>query len=144
MPAVGNIWQELNALNGASWSLMWEYIANIIYALVIRRFSKLLLGIFIAFSALLTIDIALNIDTFGLLEPRSYARYTVIGGFGLSPDQLYIGVARLFYPFFAGLLLSRVNKLIRLRGGFWWCSLMVAAILVAPHIGSTLPQDGYL
>lgn len=129
-------WAEVNSLNGASWSLMWEYVANILYALVIRRFSKLVLTIFVALSALLTLDIALNIDFFGLLEPRSYAAYTVIGGFGLSPDQLYIGVSRLLYPFFAGLLLSRVNKLIKVRGGFWWCSLLIAAVLVFPYAGS--------
>ncbi len=130
-------WSELNSLNGASWSLMWEYVANIFYALFIRHFSKLLLGIFVALSALLTLDISFNIDVFGLLEARSYAKYTVIGGFGLSPDQLYIGIARLLYPFFAGLLLSRINKRIRVKGGFWWCSLMIVVILVVPHIGST-------
>ncbi len=129
-------WAEMNSLNGASWSLLWEYVANIIYALVVRRFSKLLLFIFVALSAVLTIDIALNIDMFGLLEVRSWAKYTVIGGFGLSADQLYIGVARLLYPFFAGLLLSRINRLIRVKGGFWWCSLLIAAILVVQHIGS--------
>lgn len=128
-------WSEINSLNGASWSLMWEYIANILYALFVRRFSKLMLGIFVALSALLTIDIAFNIDTFGLLEARSWAKYTVIGGFGLSPDQLYIGISRLLYPFFAGLLISRIGKLIKVKAGFWWCSLLIAAILVIPHIG---------
>ena len=94
-----------------------------------------MLGIFVALSALLTIDIAFNIDTFGLLEARSWAKYTVIGGFGLSPDQLYIGISRLLYPFFAGLLISRIGKLIKVKAGFWWCSLLIAAILVIPHIG---------
>lgn len=129
-------WAEINSLNGASWSLMWEYIANILYALVIRRFSKLVLTVFVVFSALLTIDIALNIDFFGLLEPRSWAAYTVIGGFGLSSDQLYIGISRLLYPFFAGLLLSRVGKLATVKGGFWWCSFIVALVLVMPWIGT--------
>ena len=128
-------WSEVNSLNGASWSLMWEYIANILYALVIRHFSKLLLVVFVALSAFLTLDVALNLDVFGLLEVRSWAKYTVIGGFGLSPDQLYIGVARLLYPFFAGLLISRLGKSITLKGGFWWCSLLITVILVVPHIG---------
>ncbi len=131
-------WSEINSLNGASWSLMWEYIANILYALVIRHFSKLLLGIFVALSALFTLDIALNVDVFGLLAPRSYASYTVIGGFGLSTDQLYIGFSRLLYPFFAGLLLSRLKDylLIKIRAGFWWCSLLIAVVLVFPYVGT--------
>lgn len=128
-------WQEMNSLNGASWSLSWEYIANILYATVIRRLSRRALGIFVGLSALLTIDVAMNIDTFGLLEVRSYAKYTVIGGFGLSPDQLYIGLCRLLYPFFAGLLVFRMNKLIAVRGGFGKCSAILAAVLVFPHVG---------
>lgn len=128
-------WQEINPLNGAVWSLMWEYIGNILYALFVRRLSKLWLGILVGLSAMLTIDLAMNIDATGLLKERLWAQYTVIGGFGLSPDQLYIGAARLLYPFFAGLLLSRLGWKINARGGFWWCSLIVAAILVMPCVG---------
>ena len=128
-------WQEINPLNGAVWSLMWEYIGNILYALFVRRLSRLCLGIFVAASALLTIDLAMDIDVTGLLKERQWAQYTVIGGFGLSPDQLYIGCARLLYPFFAGLLLSRLGWRIGMRGGFWWCSAIVAAILVFPCAG---------
>lgn len=58
-------WWETNALNGPTWSLMWEYIANVLYTLFIRRFSKLALGIFVGLSACLTLDVTLNIDTFG-------------------------------------------------------------------------------
>ncbi len=128
-------WQEMNSLNGASWSLTWEYVANILYALVIRHFSRWMLIAFVALSALLTLDLSLNIDVFGLLSVRDYAKYTVIGGFGLTADQLYIGLTRLLYPFFTGLLLSRMKWLITVRGGFWWCSLLTAAILVVPCVG---------
>lgn len=102
-------WKEVNSLNGAQWSLMWEYVANILYALVVRRFSKLMLAVLVFFSAFLTIDLAMDVDVSGLLEARKYARYTVIGGFGLTPDQIYIGVCRLLYPFFCGLLLYRMS-----------------------------------
>lgn len=130
-------WKEINSLNGAQWSLLWEYIANILYALLLRRFSKIILAVFVFLSAFLTIDLAMNIDIFGLLEVRSYAKYTVIGGFGLTPDQIYIGISRLLYPFFGGLLLYRMSKWrINLRkGGMTICSLAVAATLVVPHIG---------
>lgn len=128
-------WAEINPLNGASWSLMWEYIGNVIYALFVRRFSTTMLTIFVCLSALLTIDLSMNIDGTGLLKARHWAQYTVIGGFGLSPDQLYIGLTRLLYPFFTGLLLSRLQWKIKVRGGFWWCSVLVAAILVWPCVG---------
>ncbi len=128
-------WGETNALNGPSWSLLWEYIANLLYALFIRHFSKLLLGIFTILSALLTINLCLNIDIFDVLDTRSYAAYTVIGGWSLKPDQLLIGITRLLYPFFAGLFLSRISFRITLRGGFWWCSLGILVLLFMPRIG---------
>ncbi len=128
-------WSDVYCLNGAQWTLAWEYVANVAYALVIRHFSKLMLGIFVALSALLTIDVSLNIDVFNLLSPRDWAKYSVIGGWGLSPEQLYIGVTRLLYPFFMGLLLSRMRWTIKVRGGFWWCSLIVAVLLCVPCIG---------
>lgn len=135
-------WKEINSLNGAQWSLLWEYIANILYALVVRRFSRVTLGVMVALSAFLTIDLAMDLDVFGLLEVRSYAKYTVIGGFGLTPDQIYIGISRLLYPFFGGLLLYRLGKLrVNLKsGGMLWCSLAVAATLAVPHIGGETHQ----
>lgn len=127
-------WVETNPLNGSTWSLMWEYLANIAYALVIRRLSNTVLAIFVACSAFLTLDICLNLDVFNLLGGRMYAANTVIGGWSIDAEQCYIGITRLLYPFFCGLLLSRVNKLIRVRGGFWWCSLLVAVLLCMPCI----------
>ena len=135
-------WQEINSLNGAQWSLLWEYIANIIYALFVRRFRTVVLGIFVFLSAFLTLDLAMNIDSTGLLAVRGSAKYTVIGGFGLTPYQIYIGLCRLLYPFFGGLLLYRLSKLrITLKhGAMTWCSLAVAATLVVPHIGGETHQ----
>ena len=133
-------WWETNALNGPTWSLMWEYIANVLYALFIRRFSKLALGIFVGLSACLTLDVTLNIDTFGLLSSRGEAAYTLIGGWSLTPGQLYIGISRLLYPFFMGLLLSRIGKLVKVKRGFYWCSLLVTVILVMPRIGGETSQ----
>lgn len=135
-------WQEINSLNGAQWSLLWEYIANIIYALFVRRFRTVVLGIFVFLSAFLTLDLAMNIDSTGLLAVRGSAKYTVIGGFGLTPYQIYIGLCRLLYPFFGGLLLYRLSKLrITLKHRVMtWCSLAVAATLVVPHIGGETHQ----
>lgn len=128
-------WGETNPLNGPAWSLQWEYLANLLYATVIRHFSKTMLAIFLVFAAFLTLNLTFNWDVFHVFEPRSYAAYTVIGGWSLTPDQLCIGATRLLYPFFAGLMISRVNRLIKVKGGFWWCSLLVVVLLVMPRIG---------
>ena len=100
-------WSEGYTLNGPQWSLAFEYIANLLYALFIRRFPLWLLGVFVALAACLSVDITLNIDTFGILAGRSAERFTIIGGWSLAPTQLYVGFTRLLYPFFAGLLVYR-------------------------------------
>lgn len=134
-------WQETNALNGPAWSLMWEYVANILYAVVIRRFSKLALSIMVALSAVLTLDLCLNFDIFNLLSGRSYAAYTVIGGWSLTPDQIYIGFARLAFPFFGGLLLYRLGWRMNFSSlGFLLTSLILVAVFAIPHLGGDRPN----
>ena len=128
-------WGETNPLNGPAWSLQWEYVANILYALFIRKFSKLVLGISVAVFAVLTVILCLNIDIFGVLEERSWASYTVVGGWSTTPDQLQVGLTRLLYPFFCGLLISRIGKLIKVKAGFWWCSLMIVVLFCMPWMG---------
>ena len=139
-------WAETNPLNGPAWSLQWEYLANILYALVFRHLSKVALGVCVLFFAAMTIVLCLDIDILGVLSERTYASYTVIGGWCTTPDQLQIGFTRLLYPFFSGLLISRlmnsdsqiVNcKLFncKLHGGFWWCSLLIVVLLCMPWMG---------
>ena len=137
MPASWDIrgWAETNPLNGPVWSLQWEYLANILYALVIRRFTKLWLTVCVVLFGVMTLLLCLNVDWLGVWENRTAEAFTVIGGWSLSPDQLLIGSTRLLYPFFAGLLLSRANRLIKVRGGFWLCSALIAAVLVMPRVG---------
>ena len=43
-------WTEMHPLNGPAWSLFFEYIANILYALFIRKFSKVVLSVFVFLS----------------------------------------------------------------------------------------------
>ena len=128
-------WGETNPLNGPVWTLQWEYIANILYALLIRRFPKWLLALCVAAFAFLTITLCLNIDLLGFLAARSSASYTVVGGWSLTPDQLQIGLTRLLYPFFCGLLISRLGWTIRIKRGFLWCSLLIIILLAMPWMG---------
>lgn len=128
-------WAETNPLNGPAWSLQWEYLANILYALFFRHLSRLALALCVAVFGFFTIVLCLNVDLFGVLQIRESAAYTVIGGWCLTPDQLQIGLTRLMYPFFCGLLISRMGWLIRLKGGFWWCALAVVVLLCMPWMG---------
>lgn len=128
-------WAETNPLVGPVWSLQWEYLANILYALFFRRFSKKWLACCVLLFGCLTLILCLNIDVTGFLKAREGAAYTVVGGWSLTPDQLQIGLTRLLYPFFCGLLLSRMGKHIRVKNGFGWCSLLIIVLLSMPYMG---------
>lgn len=117
-------WQEMHPLNGPAWSLFFEYIANILYALFIRRFSNTMLAIFVCLSACLLIH-------YTVWGPQG----DVIGGWSLNKTQLNIGFTRLLYPFFAGMLLCRAGKLINIKWGFGVCSLLLIAIFCLPRFG---------
>lgn len=117
-------WQEMHPLNGPAWSLFFEYIANILYALFVRKFSKTLLSILVIFSAGLLIH-------FLVWGPQG----DVIGGWSVNKEQLNIGFTRLLFPFFGGVLLCRIGKLIRIKGSFLICSLMIVGFLSVPRLG---------
>ncbi len=137
MPKAWDIrgWQDFNSFNGNIWSLYWEYAANILYAFIFRRLPTLILALLALIAACGTLDLTLNIDLFGVFSAeRVNDAYTVNGGWSMSADQLYIGAVRVLYPFLAGLVLARVNTLIKIHSGFWWCSLFVLLLLATPRI----------
>lgn len=117
-------WAEMHPLDGPCWSLFFEYVANILYALLVRKFSKTALSILVFLSACFLVQ-------YLIMGPQG----DVIGGWSVDPTQLHIGFARMLYPFFAGLLLCRMGKLIHVRRAFWLCSFMLAIIFILPRAG---------
>ena len=119
-------WTEMHPLNGPGWSLFYEYIANILYALFVRKFSKTALSILVFVAGCALIHLAVT-------SPNG----DIIGGWSLEPEQLHIGFARVMYPFFAGLLLFRMGKLIQIKHAFLLCSLLIIIVLSMPRIGGS-------
>ena len=137
-------WGELNSFNGPQWSLTFEYIGNILYAFIFRHLPKYALAILCIVCAFFTLDLTMGWDVFGLFPDGP--QYTVIGGWSITPQQIYIGFTRLLYPFLCGLLISRIlpsrrtesnpsGSPIHLKGGFWWCSLALIVLFSIPCIG---------
>ncbi len=128
-------WQDTNSFNGNIWSLQWEYLVNILYALVLRRLPTCALVALAGVAAVGTIDLSLNLDIFNLYAAsRAGQEYTVNGGWSLTIDQLYVGSVRLLYPFLAGLILARIKSRLRLSAGFWTCSFLVLAMMSFPKL----------
>ena len=117
-------WTETYPLDGPAWSLMFEYIANILYMLLLRRLPTLLLGVAVAAAAAATVWL-------GITGPNG----DFIGGWALTGHELTVGFVRLAYPFLMGLLMARMNRLIRIPAAFWVCSLALIAVFVSPRLG---------
>lgn len=115
-------WGEMHPLNGPAWSLFYEYVANILYGLWIRRFSNVILFIIVFFSGCALAELALT-------------QGDVVGGWALDGIQTRVGITRLLFPFFTGLLLSRICKPGVLKFGFSICSVLLVSILSFPRIG---------
>ncbi|WP_165021446.1 acyltransferase family protein [Dysgonomonas sp. ZJ279] len=115
---------EMYPLNGPTWSLFFEYIGYILYALFIRKFSTIALTV-------LVVVAGCGLATFAIFGPYG----DICAGFQLTGTEFTGGFLRLLFSFSAGLLLSRIFKAINIKGAFWLCSLSIILLLSVPRIG---------
>ncbi|MDU1905695.1 MAG: acyltransferase [Dysgonomonas sp.] len=115
---------EMFPLNGPSWSLFFEYIGNILYALFIRKLSTKALAVLVFLAGC-------GLATFAIFGPLG----DICVGFSLTGTEFTGGSFRLLFSFSAGLLLSRIFKPANIKGAFWICTLAVVVLLAVPRIG---------
>ena len=121
---------EMFPLNGPYWSLFFEYIGNILYALFIRRLSTKALGrLVVVLGIALTWFATSNISTYGSI------------GVGWTLDSVNFlgGSLRMLFPFTMGMFLSRIFQPVKVRGAFWICSAVLLALFSVPFIGASEP-----
>lgn len=117
---------EMFPLNGPSWSLLFEYIGNVLYAFYIRTMSTQALSVFVLLAG------------FGLAAFAIWGPYgDICVGFSLTGDNILGGSLRLLFSFSAGLLLSRVFKPTHVKGAFWIGSLSIVILSAIPRIGGS-------
>ena len=104
--------------------LFFEYIANILHALVLRKLSKVVLTFLVILAGIALIHLAVT-------SPKG----DIIGGWSLEIEQLRIGFTRLLYPYMMGMLLRRMINPINIRYSFAVSSLLIVLILSFPRIG---------
>lgn len=89
---------ELYSLNGPTWSLFFEYIGNILYALFIRRLSGRALAALVAVLG----------AVMGWFAVTDVSGYGMIGvGWTLDTVNFFGGLVRMLFPFTLGMLMAR-------------------------------------
>ena len=129
---------EMFPLNGPSWSLFFEYIANIMYALFLRRLSTRCLKVFVAVSGL-------GYAAFAIFNGSG--AYSMGVGWTLVGLNFLGGMLRVTFTFSCGLLLSRNFRPLKLQGAeisgnlaFWACAAAIVGLLSVPYI--SVSSDG--
>lgn len=128
---------EMFPLNGPSWSLFFEYIGNILYALFIRKLSNKMLGLLVGVTGILWIwFVAFDISG-----------YDMIGiGWTLDAVNFFGGLLRMMFPFTLGMLMARnyrqkskvkSQKTFFTKNIFWISIIILFALFSVPYFPKT-------
>ena len=119
---------EMFPLNGPGWSLFFEYIGNILYALFIRRLPT---------KALTLLTIVLGCLHVGFFV-GDVSGYDMVGvGWTIDGVNFWGGLVRMLFPFTMGMLLARTFKPRKVKGAFGICSVLLILLFTLPYIPST-------
>lgn len=119
---------EMFPLNGPCWSLFFEYIGNILYALFIRHLSTKALTVLVAL-------LGAGLAWFAIFDVSGYGNLGV--GWTLDTVNFTGGLLRMLFPFSMGMLLARKFKPIKVRGAFWICTAILFALFAVPYLEGT-------
>ncbi len=119
-PALPNRWTDTHSLNSPAWSLLQEYIGNLVYALVLRRLGTWLLGLVVAVTAAVLL--------YMLWTKNSMDQ-------GSDWTSMGWGSARMAFSFTMGLWLYRVReRLPKIKLGWGVLSVGLVAIYAMPLV----------
>ena len=139
LPATTDVrgWGETHPLDGPCWSLMQEYIANILYAIIGRKLSKGGLWAVVIISGIVLLVVSVDHGDLGTGWGYAKIKSAFIADwfYGKGSEgypNIWVAPVRMMFPFFAGLLLFRTGKLIRVPMAYTVCSLLLAALFFFP------------
>jgi peptidoglycan/LPS O-acetylase OafA/YrhL len=117
LPVIADRSFNLFSFNAPSWSLFWEYVANIVYALVLYRLGRRNL-------------LLLTLVSAGAICFVSYRSGNLLGGW--SGPTFWDGGARISYSFLAGLFIYRSGWIIKNKFGFIGMALLLFLAFIMP------------
>lgn len=119
-PMLPNRWGDTHPFNGPCWSLLQEYIGNIVYALALRHMRARTLGALAVLSGVLLIACTATLDSIDQ---------------GSAWPSFWMAPVRLCFPFVTGLWLYRVrDRLPSIRLGWVPLSLLLTGIAAFPTL----------
>ena len=119
-PGLPNTFGETHSMNGPSWTLFQEYVANLLYGLFGQKLG-LKLHLFLCAGS--GVALAVTALQFGDL------------GHGWGWSDFWVAPVRLACPFLIGLLVSRQKLRLPLRYPFFILSAVLLAVFFAPVMG---------
>ncbi|MBO9205452.1 MULTISPECIES: acyltransferase family protein [Niastella] len=117
LPIVKERYLNLFHLNPPTWSLFWEYIANIFYALILVRLPKKILWVVTVLAAI------------ALVYESWQSKQLSVGWGG---DNIKGGAIRVAFSFLAGMVIYRSRWIIRSKLGFVSLGLLLLPAFLFP------------
>jgi peptidoglycan/LPS O-acetylase OafA/YrhL len=118
-PVVPERYLNLFHLNPPTWSLFWEYIINVVYALVLVKLNKKVL-------------VVLTVIAAAVLVYMSHRFKYGAAGWGAGDSNYIAGPARVGFSFLAGMLVYRFNWIIKSKLGFIPVAVLTLLAFVFP------------
>lgn len=122
---------EMFPLNGPAWSLFFEYIGSILYALFLHKLGRKALTCVVVLSA-----VVLGVCALGNLS----GAYHIGLGWTMADGGFIGGFFRLSFSFGIGLLMTRSFSPCKIRGAFWICSAIIVILMACPYVGGPEPS----
>lgn len=130
MGAIHDKGHSIFGLNAPAWSLFWEYVANIVFAVVLYRLRR---------NALIVFTVAMAM----LLCWASHRAGNIYGGW--STRSFWDGGVRVAFSFSAGLLIYRMGWRPRNPLGFISLSVLLVAAFMMPYAeGAWIREDAVI
>jgi peptidoglycan/LPS O-acetylase OafA/YrhL len=114
---------EMFPVNGPYWSLFFEYIGNILYALFLRKISTKILGCIAVVSGVLLAYISISQGQLGI-------------GWTLADYGFWGGLIRMLFPYSIGMYMARIFRPMQIKGAFWKCGLILVVIALLPIVST--------
>ncbi|ELP83544.1 protein 2 in picA locus, putative [Entamoeba invadens IP1] len=122
-------------LNGPMWTSFFEYCGSAFYFCVLRKLNKTKLFILCVVFSFLLMDIATELNVFGMMEKRERYGYSLVGGWVINTSHLYIGFSRLLFPFTMGVFLDKMKQKIDTHFGEEISVFLLLFVFFTPRIG---------